>query len=215
LTEPTETPTGSPEERLAESSRLMGLFEEPSLKELALVPWKRKAVVAGCVFLGALASLIYCFAMHPQYRATTLIEINEEKSSGANMLSSSASMGWDDSDDLKTKLDTEIAIIKDNSIALAVMSKMGMLRLENPNRFSKEEGPVVSVEALPAKRRENLIGNFEGHLQVKEIKDSRLVAITYTSTNPEEAAKIANQVVAEYKSYLLTSNFNSSKDVSQ
>lgn len=215
MTEPTETPTGCLDDRFAESSRLTGFLEEPSLKELALVPWKRKSVVAGCVLFGLLASIVACVAIHPKYKATTLIEINDEKGSGANMLSGMVSMGWEDSDDLKTKLDTETAIIKDNSIALAVMSKMGMLRLQNPNRFSKEAGPVVSAEALPAKRRESLIGNFERHLQVKELKNSRLVAITYTSTNPEEAAKIANQVVTEYKSYLLTSNFNSSKDVSQ
>jgi len=153
--------------------------------------------------------------MHPKYRATAIIELNEEKGSGADMLSSMASMELGGSDELKTKVETETAIIKDDSIALAVMSKMGMLRLENSDRFSKEEGPVVSEEALPAARREVLIERFEKHLYVKEIKDSRLIGITYISKDPVEAAKIANQVVAEYKSYLLSSNFNSSKDVSQ
>jgi capsular exopolysaccharide synthesis family protein len=95
------------------------------------------------------------------------------------------------------------------------MNKMGMLRLENPDRFSTTEGPLVSAEALPAIRRESLIGNFKGHLQVKEVGSSRLIAITYTDRDPIIAAKIANQVVAEYKSYLLSSNFSSSKEVSQ
>jgi capsular exopolysaccharide synthesis family protein len=95
------------------------------------------------------------------------------------------------------------------------MGKMGMLRLENPDRFSKQEGPIVSAAALPPSRREALIGNFEGHLKVKEVGNSRLIAITYTSRNPVEAAQTANQIVAEYKAYLLSSNFNSSKDVSQ
>ena len=68
---------------------------------------------------------------------------------------------------------------------------------------------------MPAEQREGLIGNFEAHLKVKEVGSSRLIAITYTSRDPVQAAKIANQVVAEYKSYLLNSNFNSSKEVSQ
>jgi capsular exopolysaccharide synthesis family protein len=144
-----------------------------------------------------------------------MIELNEDKSSGSDMLSSLAALEGGGSDDLKIRVETEIAVIKDDTIALAVMSKMGMLRLENPDRFSKAPGPVVTPEALPAKRREALIGNFEGHLKVKEVESSRLIAITYTSSDPVEAAKIANQVVTEYKSYLLSSNFNTSKDVSQ
>jgi len=68
---------------------------------------------------------------------------------------------------------------------------------------------------LPATRRESLVGNFKEHLEVKELESSRLIAITYTDRDPVQAAKIANQVVAEYKSYLLNSNFSSSKEVSQ
>jgi capsular exopolysaccharide synthesis family protein len=215
LTEQNGTQAGSSEGRFAEGSRFLDPLDEPSLKELALVPWKRKAVVAGCVVACLLAAIFVCIFMHPKYRATAIIELNEEKGSGADMLSSMASMELGGSDELKTKVETETAIIKDDSIALAVMSKMGMLRLENSDRFSKEEGPVVSEEALPAARREVLIERFEKHLYVKEIKDSRLIGITYISKDPVEAAKIANQVVAEYKSYLLSSNFNSSKDVSQ
>jgi len=215
LTEQNGTQAGSSEGRFAEGSRFLDPLDEPSLKELALVPWKRKAVVAGCVVACLLAAIFVCIFMHPKYRATAIIELNEEKGSGADMLSSMASMELGGSDELKTKVETETAIIKDDSIALAVMSKMGMLRLENSDRFSKEEGPVASEEALPAARREVLIERFEKHLYVKEIKDSRLIGITYISKDPVEAAKIANQVVAEYKSYLLSSNFNSSKDVSQ
>jgi len=214
LTEQNETPIGRPDGRSAGGNSSSDFERDASLWELALVPWKWKIAVASCVVFCVLAAIALCLVMHPKYMATATIEINQ-KASGAGMLSGLASMGFSDDDELKTKMETETALIKGNSIALAVMGKMGMLRLENPDRHSKEPGPVVSEEALPAGRREALIGNFEGHLQVSEIKDSRLVAITYTSQDPVEAAKIANQVVAEYKSYLLSSNFNSSRDVSQ
>jgi capsular exopolysaccharide synthesis family protein len=95
------------------------------------------------------------------------------------------------------------------------MNKLGMLHLENPDRFSKVAGPLATPDTLPAKRREALVGDFKGHLQVKEVGNSRLIAITYTDRDPVQAARIANQVVVEYKSYLLNSNFNSSKEVSQ
>jgi capsular exopolysaccharide synthesis family protein len=215
LFEENETQTGHTEERFAESSRFFDPEDEVSLRDLALVPWKRRGIVAGCTAFCVAAAILICIFMHPRYRATATIELNEEKSSGGDALSSLASLAGGDSDELKTKIDTEIAVIKDDSIALAVMNNMGMLRLENPDRFSKEAGSPVSPEALPATRRESLVGNFKGHLEVKELESSRLIAITYTDRDPVQAAKIANQVVAEYKSYLLNSNFSSSKEVSQ
>jgi len=59
------------------------------------------------------------------------------------------------------------------------------------------------------------VGNFEGHLKVAEVGSSRLISITFSDHNPQVAAQVANQVVAEYKSYLLSSNFTSSREVSQ
>jgi capsular exopolysaccharide synthesis family protein len=215
LTEQNETQAGHSKGWSADSSRFFDPEDQVSLRELALVPWKRRVVVAGCVVFCALAAILICFVMHPKYRATATIELNESVSSSAGLLSSMASMASGDPDDLKVKIETETAVIQNDSIALAVMDKMRMLRLENPDRFSKQEGPIVGLDALPAERRETLIGNFEGHLNVKEIGNSRLIAITYTSRDPVQAAQIANQIVAEYKAYLLSSNFNSSKDVSQ
>ena len=215
MTEPNETQAGRPGGRFAESSRFFDPEDQVSLREIALVPLKRKAIVISCTAFCLLAAILVCYLMRPKYKATATIELNEAKSSGADMLSNMASMETGDPDELKTRMQTEIAVIRDDSIALAVMSKLGMLRLENPDRFSKEPGRIASAEELPARQREGLIGNFEGHLTVKEMEGSRLIAITYSSTDPVQAAKIANQVVAEYKSYLLNSNFNSSKEVSQ
>ncbi len=215
MTEQNETQTGRSGSGFAESSRFFDPEDQVSLREIALVPWKRRAIVLSCVGFCVFAAILVCYLMRPRYKATAMIELNEAKSSGADMLSNMASMETGDPDELKTRIETETAVIKDNSIALAVMGKLGMLRLENPDRFSKEPGRIVSAEELPPEQREALIGNFEGHLTVKQVESSRLIAITYTSRDPVEAAKIANQVVAEYKSYLLNSNFNSSKEVSQ
>ena len=216
MTEENETQTGRPGDKVAESSRFFDPDDQVSLRDIALVPWKRKAVVAGCTAFCVAVAILVCILMQPKYKATATIELNAEKSSGADMLSSLASLAGGGTDELKTKIETETAVIQDDSIALAVMNKMGMLRKENPDRFSKEPGPLVTnPDDLPAAQREGLVGNFKGHLQVKEVGNSRLISITYTDRNPVQAAKIANQVVAEYKSYLLNSNFSSSKEVSQ
>jgi len=215
LTEENEAQIGRPGDRFTDSSRFFDPEDQVSLRALAIVPWKRKVIVASCIAVCMAVSIFVCVFMHPRYRATATIELNSERSSGSDMLSNIASIAGGGEDELKTKIETETAVIQDDSISLAVMNKMGMLRLANPDRFSTAEGSVVSAEALPAKRRESLVASFKAHLKVKEVGNSRLIAITYTDRNPVQAAKIANQVVAEYKSYLLSSNFNSAKEVSE
>lgn len=215
MIEPNGTQTGDPESWPGESRQTFDPDDLVSLRNILIVPWRRRGVVASCVALGVLAAVLVSAGMHPKYRATATIELNEQSGGAASMLSNVASMDAGDTDDFEIKVQTQTAVIKDNSIALAVMGKLGMLRLAKPIGQSKGEGPIVSPDALPAERREALIGNFEAHLNVQEVKSSRLIAITYTSTDPVEAARVANQVVTEYKSYLLTSNFNSSRDVSQ
>jgi capsular exopolysaccharide synthesis family protein len=178
---------------------------------------KRKRTVIGCAIFGLLLAILVTVTMTPRYRATATIELNENKSTGVSALSDLASAATGGADELKVKVQTETAVIEDSTIALNVMSKMGMLRLAGTGGWftKKEPGPIVSLEALPAKTRENLIAGFEANLQVKEVQNSRLIAITYTSTDPVQAADVANQIVAEYKHYLLSSNFSSSKEVSK
>ena len=215
MTDQNESQTERPESQPILRDRFSDPEDEVSLRELAMVPWKRRAIVASAAGFCTLAGILLCFVMTPRYKATSVIEINEDKQSGSSVLSSLASAASGGADELKVKMETQIAVLQDDTIALNVMSKMGMLRLENPNPLSKAEGPQVSAEALPARRREALIGAFEGHLKVAEVKNSRLISITYTSKDPVQAANVANQVAEEYKTYLLSSNFTSSKDVSQ
>ncbi len=217
MTDQNENPSSQQADLPINRDRIFDAEDEVSLRKIAVVPLKRKRTVIGCALFGLLAAIFLTFAMTPRYRATATIELNEDKQGGVSALSDLASMAGGGADELKVKIQTETAVIEDDTIALNVMEKMGMLRLAGKGGlFSKrEEGPVVNRDALPANRREQLIEGFEGNLKVKEVENSRLIAITYSSTDPVQAAKIANQIVYEYKSYLLSSNYSSSQEVSQ
>ena len=54
--------------------------------------------------------------MRPEYRATATIELNQSGSNGAGLLSSMASMASGEPDDLKVKIETETAVIKNDSM---------------------------------------------------------------------------------------------------
>lgn len=198
-----------------ERQRIVDSEDEVSLTKLAIVPFKRKRIVIVCALLGLVLAILVTVFMKPRYRATATIELNEGKSNGVSALADLASMASGGADELKVKIETETAVIENDSIALAVMNKMGMLRVREGGWFSKDTEHVVSLDALPAKARENLVEAFGANLKVKQIESSRLLAITVTGTNPDVAAAVANTIVDEYKFYLLNSNFSTSRDVSQ
>ena len=189
--------------------------DEVSLRELAIVPLKRKRAVLGCALFGLVAATLITVTMTPKYRATATIELNEDKSGGVSALSDLASAAGGGADELKVKMQTEIAVIKNDSIALNVMSSLGMLRPGTGGRGGKAQGDAVDAEQVPARQREELIQRLESRLSVKEVENSRLIAITYASEDPAEAARVANEIVTQYREYLLRSNFSSSKEVSQ
>jgi succinoglycan biosynthesis transport protein ExoP len=216
LTEASSNPNLQPTFQPVNREKFFDMEEEISLRRLAVVPLKRKRTVIACAMFGLLVALLITFTMKPQYRAKATIELNEDKSKGVSELADLASMAEGGVDELKVKVQTETAVIESDTIALGVMDKLGMLRLAGKEGWfvKPEEGPLVSVDQLPAARREDLIAGFEGGLTVKQVESSRLIAITYTSTDPVQAARIANAIVAEYKQYLLDSNFKASKEVS-
>jgi polysaccharide biosynthesis transport protein len=216
LTDPNENSNVQPAGPPLSRDRFSDPEDEVSLRNIAIVPFKRKRTVIGCAAFGLLAGILITVTMTPRYRATATIELNEDKQSGVSALSDLASMASGGSDELKVKIQTETAVIEDDTIALHVMSKMNMLRLAGTGGlFSKKaEGALVSEADLPAKRREELIDGFEANLRVKEVENSRLIAITYTSTDPVKAADIANAIVDEYRDYLLGSNYEASNQVS-
>lgn len=188
--------------------------DEVSLKGLVLVPLKRKRTILVCALVGLLTAILVSLAMTPRYRATALVELSGNEQGGVVGLDDLTPLAESGADEFKIKMQTEIAVMEDDSIALAVMSKLGMLRVGKRGLFSSGGEHAVSEDALTAKQREQLIGTFERHLRVEEVKSSRLIAVTYTSGDPVEAANVANQVVAEYKAFLLSANSSSAREIS-
>ena len=79
--------------------------DQVSLRDLAIVPLKRKRAVIGCAAFGLLAGILVVVTMTPRYRATATIELNEDKQSGVSALSDMASMAGGGADELKVKIE--------------------------------------------------------------------------------------------------------------
>jgi capsular exopolysaccharide synthesis family protein len=209
------------------SSRHDNFASRPSLKadlelrEIVRILWRRKIAIFSALFAGfVFAALSVLFAKN-EYSSTATIEMNQESSSALGLadLSGSAS-GSGDQEQMNINLLTEETIILSDNTALRVIED---LKLDAGPPFAipeferRKESPLepvgVPIDQAPH-RRERALKIFKSGLHVSLIKGTRLIAITYTDSEPNRAAAVANAVVDAYMNESNQSRFQASSKTS-
>ena len=159
-------------------------------------------------------AMVVTALMKPTYDSAATIELI--KSGGGSMdLGLGDALGQQiPGGDLQTDLNTEIAILKGDSLALAVIQK---LNLASKPPFApvhaKFAEPALSYEESPAVRT-RLLGIFAAGLKVNAIRSTRLIRVTYESHDPNQAAEIANALIDSYKNQYLQSHYDATSETS-
>jgi capsular exopolysaccharide synthesis family protein len=151
----------------------------------------------------------------PVYQATSTIELNKGRGELlgqgiADMLSSQFSS---DEDSLLTDIQTETAILQGDSLALAVIEKLGLA--SKPPFADAKDDPEKGLPLEDAPRtRTRLLGIFKSGLIVTPIRGTRLIKVTYESHDPAQAATIANALIDGYKNQYLQSHYQATSETS-
>lgn len=189
-----------------------------ALQTLIRVLKKRwKWLVSAIVICEAL-TLAAVLSMKPAYDATATIQLNKSGSSLdlglGDALSQQLSSG---ADSLLTDLQTETSILKDDSLALSVIERLG-LTSQAPFVSKKLSPAEESERGLPLEEaphiRTRLLGIFQRSLAVSTVRGTRLIQVTYQSHDPKQAAQIANALIDSYKSQYLQSHYNATSETS-
>lgn len=186
---------------------------------LRVVTRRQKWIIVS-ILVSEMLALIITKMTIPVYEATATIELNKsgEGSMGlalGGMLSGQFSEG---DDDLLIDQQTETAILRGNSLALAVIQNLG---LANVPPFAAKKGKTddpppgkeLSIEESPATQSRHL-RTFEGNLRVNPIRGTRLIQVAYQSHDPQQAAAIANAIIDSYKQQYLQSHYNATSEAS-
>lgn len=188
------------------SDPLGRVHEEESLRDILRVWRKRKYFILSFA-LGALAlGLLVCFMMRPQYTSTATLLVDKDASSGLD-LGSLAGMAsaLGGSDDVKTEIQTNAAVLQSDTILLQVVSELNLQSVApykykpgwfgGKARINAEQG--LPLEKAPA-TRERILKIISRRLKVDPKQDTRLIEVTYRDYDPERAAAIANCIVNTY-----------------
>src|SRR6266566_450880 len=174
---------------------------EPHLYDYLLILRKHQWLILS--FLLAVVTLvaIATFRMQPIYVATTRIELDRENPS---ILPFQGPDSYDVMMDQDNYVETQSKILTSETLALQTIRNNG---LSARPEFSSPNGPreAIAIGSLANQKRPPELGQFLGSLSVKRVPNSRLMDVSFESTDPQLAARLVNAHIASY----IEQNFSS------
>src|SRR5438876_1178913 len=183
---------------------------EPHLYDYLLILRKHLWLIVSFMLTVVTIVAIANFRMKPVYVATARIEIDREN---ANLLPFQGADPYDYTVDFDNYIETQAKILTSETLALQTIRNGG---LSDRPEFSGPGGPseAVASGSLTNQIRPQELGQFLGSLSVKRVPNSRLMDVSFESTDPRLAARIANAHIATYVEQNYRSKYESTTQAS-
>ena len=207
---------------------MIAMNKELTIQGVMLVLKRRRSVILWAVSICFLLGLSACLFMKPRYRGLGEIEVQK---SATDSLGLQNLTGHEDeaSDALDATIDlqTQAQLLESNSLALKVIENLNLDKTEdfkpmfNPIGWlvgtltpsGRKDPPSTSLENAPH-RREQVIKIFQGRLKITPVPGTRLIDIQYTSSDPETAAAVVNDVAKSLVDETLQNRYAATSQVS-
>ncbi|WP_442129085.1 polysaccharide biosynthesis tyrosine autokinase [Rhizobium leguminosarum] len=201
-----------------------GAGERIDVERLIAIVRRQWRVVAVCVSIFAILGFVYILTAVPRYTATTSVLIDRGNSEIVNQMSSNVGIPIEDD----ASVLSEVELFKSDSISMTVVDKLKLL--ENPDFTSPPRSPIsmmrsmlnfrtwfasddVAADDVDTQRR-NAADMIVDKMDVARIGRSYALSISYTSTSPELASKIATAIAEAYLVDKLNSKYDATRRAS-
>jgi len=183
---------------------------EPHLYDYLLILRKHQWLILSFMLAVVTIVAIATFRMQPVYVATARIEIDREN---ANILPFQGADSYDYMMDLDNYIETQSKILTSETLALQTIRNGGLTARPE---FSSPSGPseAVAIGSLANQKRPPELGEFLGSLSVKRVPSSRLMDVSFESTDPQLAARIVNAHINTYIEQNFRSKYESTTQAS-
>jgi succinoglycan biosynthesis transport protein ExoP len=176
-----------------------------SLADYWRILLKRKWVIV--VTAVVIFTLVTIYTLHttPIYEAVGRISIGRPNSGFLQMKGEAPVQD----DDYTVSVETQVRILQSDSLALAVIKKLGLDR-----SGASSVAKPVAANAIDSMRNDNaqtsaLINSFKGGMRIITVPNTRVMEIHYSSPDPKLAATIVNAVIDTYIERNIRSKFES------
>ncbi|MBS1839686.1 MAG: polysaccharide biosynthesis tyrosine autokinase [Acidobacteria bacterium] len=168
---------------------------EPHLYDYLLILRKHQWLILSFLLAVVTIVSIATFRMQPVYSTTARIEIDRENS---NVLPFQGADSYDFMLDMDNYIETQSKILTSETLALQTIRSTG---LAGRPEYSSGESPSEAIASgnLANHKRPPELAAFLGSLSVRRVPNSRLLDVTFESTDPQLAARIVNAHVENFK----------------
>jgi succinoglycan biosynthesis transport protein ExoP len=162
---------------------------EPHLYDYLLILRKHQWLILSFLLTVVTIVSIATFRMRPVYIASAKIEIDRENSSSMLPFQEGDPYGYEM--DLENYIETQSKILTSETLALQTIRSSGLASRPEFGGGSAISD-AIAAGSLKNQRRPPEIGAFLGSLGVKRVPNSRLMEVSFESTDPQLAAQILN-----------------------
>src|SRR5882672_7739996 len=168
---------------------------EPHLYDYLLILRKHQWLILSFLLAVVTIVSIATFRMQPVYTTTARVEIDRENS---NVLPFQGAVSYDYVLDMDNYIETESKILTSETLALQTIRSTG---LAGRPEYSLGDGPsdAIASGSLANHKRPPELAAFLGSLSVRRVPNSRLLDVTFESTDPQLAARIVNAHIENFK----------------
>ena len=206
--------------------------EQPSeltLRHLWEVAKRRRKLVLRATIATCALALILGLASTRKYESRGEIQLQKDSSDalGLDSMMSGSAAAESDALDATVTLQTEAKIMESQTLALTVIDRLHLDREEDfKPKFSligwmlgfiSPKGPADPAGRpllQSPKKRDQLLGVFKTHTKVAPVSGTRLIDISYTSTNPRLAAAVVNQMIEGLVDYNFQTRYEATSQTS-
>ncbi|HKN74920.1 MAG TPA: polysaccharide biosynthesis tyrosine autokinase [Candidatus Acidoferrum sp.] len=179
---------------------------EPHLYDYLLILRKHQWLILSFLLAVVTIVTIATFRMQAVYVATARVEIDP---ANANILPFQGVDPYGYEMDVENYIETQSKILTSETLALQTIRSSG---LGARPEFASPNGPseALAVGSLENQKRPPELGAFLGSLSVKRVANSRLMDVSFESTDAQFAARIVNEHIKNYQDQNIRSRYDES-----
>jgi polysaccharide biosynthesis transport protein len=210
---PRERPLGGTQDSLQTRSPFLALDlmpREPHLLDYLIVLRKHQWLILFFLLTTVSIVTIATFRMQPVYEATAKVMVDRESTNAMHFADSDS---YDDYADLEDYIATQSKILTSETLAMKTVKSMG---LDTMPQFGGNGQPVKSPApgSDASLERPAALGGFLSRLSVKREPNSRVLDVTFESSDPTLAAHVVNAHINNFIEENFRSHFEAANQAS-